>query len=148
MRRCYFLKANWKRLNDASWEYETTSKRNFNLLPYSINDSAVSHYYPIVTVNPKATSQVRLLLGNITASDLQPLSTDETAASSTPDTGSTTAATSVESTGSPDLQTDLQQLEKLLEDISRMLEGGSLSEEEIGKIEKAIADLKQKYAGD
>jgi hypothetical protein len=37
--------ANWKRLNDASWSYTTSSARNFNLLPYSVNDSAVAQYY-------------------------------------------------------------------------------------------------------
>ncbi len=37
--------ANWKRLSDASWSYTTSSARNFNLLPYSVNDSAVCQYY-------------------------------------------------------------------------------------------------------
>jgi len=33
--------ANWKRLTDSTWDYEANESRNFNRLPYSINDSAV-----------------------------------------------------------------------------------------------------------
>lgn len=33
--------ANWKRLSDSDWQYVVNSDRNFNRLPYSINDSAV-----------------------------------------------------------------------------------------------------------
>lgn len=37
--------ANWKRLSDASWDYEVNRTRNFNRLPYSINDSALLVLY-------------------------------------------------------------------------------------------------------
>jgi hypothetical protein len=37
--------ANWKRLYDAAWEYETSPSRDFNLMPYSVNDSAVCEYF-------------------------------------------------------------------------------------------------------
>ena len=37
--------ANWKRLNDASWTYESNGNRDFSLLPYSINDSAAALYF-------------------------------------------------------------------------------------------------------
>lgn len=37
--------ANWKRLADAPWGYDTSSTRDFSLLPYSKNDSAVAQYY-------------------------------------------------------------------------------------------------------
>jgi hypothetical protein len=37
--------ANWKRLSDAAWGYTTSDARDFNLLPYSKNDSAVAQYY-------------------------------------------------------------------------------------------------------
>ena len=39
--------ANWKRLSDAPWTYETSPTRTFSLLPYSVNDSAVCQYYDI-----------------------------------------------------------------------------------------------------
>jgi hypothetical protein len=37
--------ANWKRLSDAPWTYDVNSQRNFTLVPYSINDSAVALYW-------------------------------------------------------------------------------------------------------
>ena len=37
--------ANWKRLSDAPWTFDTSPSRNFSLLPYSVNDSAASQYY-------------------------------------------------------------------------------------------------------
>jgi hypothetical protein len=37
--------ANWKRMSEASWSYETSPGRSFSDLPYSINDSAVYQYY-------------------------------------------------------------------------------------------------------
>ena len=142
--------ANWKRLNEASWEYETSATRNFNLLPYSINDSAVSHYYPIENVSPGGSVEITLLLSNITASDLPSLTTTGT----TGTTGTTSVPASVEeqekTTVSPsyssEISSDLNTLEKLLTDINRSLEGQSLSEEEVESIEKAVDALIRKYA--
>ncbi len=37
--------ANWKRMSEAGWSYETSPGRSFSDLPYSINDSAVFQYY-------------------------------------------------------------------------------------------------------
>ncbi len=37
--------ANWKRLQENTWNFSVQSSRNFNLLPYSVNDSAVCYYY-------------------------------------------------------------------------------------------------------
>ena len=37
--------ANWKRLNDASLRLSYQPGRNFNMLPYSVRDSAVSYYF-------------------------------------------------------------------------------------------------------
>jgi hypothetical protein len=61
--------ANWKRLSDASWDYKTSSNRNFNLMPYSINDSAVCMYYEPVTIIPRGSSEIVLVLANVTLSD-------------------------------------------------------------------------------
>ena len=61
--------ANWKRLSDASWDYKTSSNRNFNLMPYSINDSAVCMYYEPVTIIPRGSREIVLVLANVTLSD-------------------------------------------------------------------------------
>jgi hypothetical protein len=44
--------ANWKRLNDVPWKTGYSPGRNFNYLPYSINDSAVCYYF-----NPRPVSR-------------------------------------------------------------------------------------------
>ena len=57
--------ANWKRLSDASWDYKTSSSRNFNLMPYSINDSAVCMFYDPVDIPASGSREIVLVLGNI-----------------------------------------------------------------------------------
>ena len=52
------LAANWKRLNDSSWSFEANPSRNFTLLPYSINDSALALYYDPTPVRPGSTRSV------------------------------------------------------------------------------------------
>lgn len=55
--------ANWKRLYRSGWSYTVDPSRNFNLLPYSINDSAVAMYYDPAILAPGATRTITLLLG-------------------------------------------------------------------------------------
>lgn len=56
--------ANWKRLSDTPWEYPVNPMRTFTLLPYSINDSAVALYYPVLPLKPKETRRIVTVLGN------------------------------------------------------------------------------------
>ncbi len=56
------LAANWKRLNDAAWSFEASASRNFTLLPYSINDSALALYYEPLVVRPGSTRLVTVVL--------------------------------------------------------------------------------------
>ena len=56
--------ANWKRLYEAVWDYQKVSGLDFNYHPYSINDSAVCHYYNPQMLAPQAKRQIVLLLGN------------------------------------------------------------------------------------
>ncbi|MDR2181337.1 MAG: hypothetical protein LBN92_01505, partial [Treponema sp.] len=46
---------NWKRLNDTPWKYGYAAGRNFNLLPYSIGDSAVCYYFEPAAIQPGET---------------------------------------------------------------------------------------------
>jgi hypothetical protein len=41
----YVLFSNWKRLNDSPWEIRISQGRSFNVLPYSVMDSAVCYFY-------------------------------------------------------------------------------------------------------
>lgn len=55
--------ANWKRLDDSTWEPNFRAGRDFNLLPYSFNDSAVAQYYDPQDLAPGGTREVVILLG-------------------------------------------------------------------------------------
>ncbi len=59
------LSANWKRLSEASWDYETQENRNFNLLPFSINDSALAMYYGPEVLGPQDEIRYRLYVSFI-----------------------------------------------------------------------------------
>jgi hypothetical protein len=54
--------ANWKRLSEAPWDYEIQESRNFNLLPFSINDSAVGLFYGPERIAAQDTASYRLYL--------------------------------------------------------------------------------------
>lgn len=54
--------ANWKRLSDAAWSFDTNASRNFTLLPYSINDSAVALYFEPIVIRPGSTRKVSTIL--------------------------------------------------------------------------------------
>jgi hypothetical protein len=56
--------ANWKRLIESSWEYPVRESRNFSLLPYSINDSAVAMYYGPRRVAPGERFTVVSVMGS------------------------------------------------------------------------------------
>ncbi|MEW5816277.1 MAG: hypothetical protein AB1798_12880, partial [Spirochaetota bacterium] len=56
--------ANWKRLNDNTWSYEVNTTRNFNQLPYSINDSAACLYYNPVQLARNKAMTITLVMGS------------------------------------------------------------------------------------
>ena len=55
--------ANWKRLQDNLWNYQVKKTRNFNLIPYSINDSAVSVIYDPIKVQSNSSREVVIVMG-------------------------------------------------------------------------------------
>ena len=57
--------ANWKRLDESGWTLNTKAGRNFNLLPYSINDSAVAHYYDPIRIPRGSKRKIILVMGNV-----------------------------------------------------------------------------------
>lgn len=55
--------ANWKRLNDAPWILDASSARNFTLLPYSVNDSAMAVYWLPASLARGSIKSVSIILG-------------------------------------------------------------------------------------
>lgn len=137
--------ANWKRLNDSGWDYSSDSSRSFNLLPYSINDSAVAMYYDARNLAAGATRTITMLLGQYSAAGWGEVVPAATQASSSPqsttsapnaavtqllDQASSTPAAPAPSTSSPSSQeastralveTDLKTVNGVLDQIQSML---------------------------
>jgi len=55
--------ANWKRLSDSGWEYVVNPDRNFNRLPYSINDSALLMTYEERILNQNERYEIVVQMG-------------------------------------------------------------------------------------
>ncbi len=55
--------ANWKRLKDVRWDYAVNPQRSFDLIPYSMNDSAAAVYYAGRTIEPGGSYSVRFIVG-------------------------------------------------------------------------------------
>ena len=56
------IAANWKRLSDSSWSMDVNPARNFTLMPYSVNDSALALFYEPVTLRRGSTRSIDILV--------------------------------------------------------------------------------------
>jgi hypothetical protein len=55
--------ANWKRLNEVPWKAGYVDGRNFNYLPYSVDDSAVCYYFDPAPLQRGSQRTETILLG-------------------------------------------------------------------------------------
>ena len=60
--------ANWKRFNESSRAYDVNPSRNFNYLPYSINDSAVGMFYEVSNLSRDETREIGIVAGGFSGS--------------------------------------------------------------------------------
>jgi hypothetical protein len=132
--------ANWKRLNDASWKIPFYQGRNFNLLPYSIGDSAVCYYYEPAAVEPGNTRTITLILA----------SGDDSGFSGSiaegPDDISRLIDISAKTETGDTMRADLLILRDLTSKLDEYIKSdASVSEEELAAIELVISRLKAKY---
>ena len=107
--------ANWKRLSDAVWLYETAGSRNFSHEPYSVNDSAVALHYDPQSLPAGEEREVALVLGEY----------DPTGYISV--TGSTPRAqvSAAAAAGDPTaIVRELQEVDALIGDIDARLQAG------------------------
>jgi hypothetical protein len=58
------LLSNWKRLSDAPWGFDANPQRNFTLIPYSINDSAVALFWEPAAVVRGGSRSISFAMGN------------------------------------------------------------------------------------
>jgi hypothetical protein len=133
--------ANWKRLNDAAWKAAPAANRNFNLLPYSIGDSAISYVWDAQGLARGAERKATLLLAVANQNGFA------TAAAQTDDAIGRMLRQSVEAAETPEMgwRTDLITMRDLLERVDAYLAGQApLSDDEIAGLEAIIARLKER----
>ena len=141
--------ANWKRLSDAPWSYDTSVARNFSLLPYSVNDSAVSQYYDPRPVAKGAETTITLALGKFTQEGFSVSASPVAQASSVPDVQAS-AAPVAQSAGAPrapvsdpqSVRAELSTVNDILSKIDGALASGTpLSDDELAQVESTLKDL-------
>ncbi len=139
------LFANWKRLKDNIGNYTVQNSRNFNLLPYSINDSAAALYYNQRSVAPGNEFKIILALGAYTGSFFQG-NTEEEATSEINKLYIQTVETPDDTTNvEASLKTDLIAVEDLIAKIDEKLKyPEQVTAEEINLIRQIIDNLGQR----
>ncbi len=133
--------ANWKRLNDAPWKTQANEGRNFNLLPYSIGDSAVGYYFDPAPLARGAERKMTVFLGAANPSGFAGIGATES------DGLSNILKTSVDAAAAPDLllQTDLITVRDVLNRVDLLLKNpSSVTNEEIAALEAVIVRLKER----
>jgi len=132
--------ANWKRLSDSSWSYDTSAVRNFSQLPYSVNDSAVSQYYDPRAIPRAGESTITLVMGLYTKEGFS-------GASATTQDFSTAVQQSLQvAKSAPDLggaaRADLTTVNQLLAKIDALVAaGGTISPDDLTLLQNALKDL-------
>jgi hypothetical protein len=138
--------ANWKRLNDASWSYETSSARDFSLLPYSMNDSAVCQYYDPQPLARGAERTITLVLGKYSQTGIsaEPVSGETRAAALNPQD---TAEQKRVAEAIAAYRVEISSTNKLITDIdAKLSSGGTLTDQDITALETALSELKKRAA--
>ena len=140
--------ANWKRLNEASWGYETSGSRTFSLLPYSVNDSAVCHYFDPKAVPAGGSLHIVTILGHYSpagfaAQGATPASVAEVNAVVTQQLE---ASKDIQD-ANVSVQTDLSAVNRLIDSINAKLSSGQpITDQELATMSQLIAELKERSA--
>jgi len=133
--------ANWKRFNDASWQITPSNGRNFNLLPYSIGDSAVAYYYDPVLIPRGSNRSVTILLA--LASDKGFETVGKSLEGDISQLLGTARGTSTEELS---FRTDLIMIGDVVNKIDSILASQqAVSEEDLAALETILAKLQDKY---
>jgi hypothetical protein len=158
--------ANWKRMSETKWSYETSPARSFSDIPYSINDSAVLQYYNPIPISPGGSRTVNIAFQaaqpegkgfKFEAPQPQPAQqpaqkpTQEPAQEAeqkpAPEPAAQQPASEGPQAGSEILQItgDIRVINGLLQKLEeKMSSGSAISEEEFQVMEQIITDLKNR----
>ena len=133
--------ANWKRLSDAAWSYETSADRNFSQLPYSVNDSAVGQYYNPRAIPPGTEVTITLVLGKYAREGFRaagPASAQSFAAS----VEQSLAAAKTSGDDGDAVRADLSTVNRVLVEINAALSpDGPVPDDKLALMESALTEL-------
>jgi hypothetical protein len=138
--------ANWKRLSDSNWAYETSSARDFSLLPYSLNDSAAAQYYEPRPIPRSGEATITLVLGLYSKAGYGAVNVVPIASTLNPDFSANVQQSLSQGQNAADdtqaARADLSAVNAILNEIDARIESpGALSDDEMALIESALKDL-------
>ena len=133
--------ANWKRLNDASLRLPYQPGRNFNMLPYSVRDSAVSYYFEPrpLSRGERRTFGFYLFLNSEGALTPPPVVSPAETILDMP------AGALLNGAPLP-VRYDLAEIRSLMARIDTLIASGIATPEELAAIELAMNTLRARYA--
>jgi hypothetical protein len=138
--------ANWKRLSDSTWSFDSSPSRNFSVPPYSVNDSAACQYYNPRTLPRGGELTFTLALGIYSRSGFTAQTGQPTAF--TDDLQKSLSAAKAASDTDAAVRADLATVNRILAQIDKALaSGASLTDEELSAMESALKDLTSRVSG-
>jgi hypothetical protein len=138
--------ANWKRLSDSSWSFESSPTRNFSQLPYSVNDSAACQYYNPRSLPRDGTLTVTLALGIYARTGFA--ATASTVQGFTQDVQKSLNAGKSAADAAGAVRADLATVNRILAQLDQAAAAGTPpTGEELALMEAALKDLKARAAG-
>ncbi len=136
--------ANWKRLQNNLWNYQVKTSRNFNLIPYSINDSAVAMIFDPIRVDSKSSRSVTIVMGGYTGSTFQAGSSENDSDISNIFESAISTETDPQNVESS-LRSDLLAINDLIKKIDVLLEyPDNVTDAEVELIEQILDTLEQR----
>jgi len=128
--------ANWKRLNEAPWSLPHEPGRNFNLLPFSVRDSAVAYYFESRPLNRGAKRSFSFyLLSNSETGTLFSESSPQDQIVNMP----------VQSGQNERREETLRTIRDIMSRLDTLIKSGTATEEEVAALESTLNDLRARY---
>jgi hypothetical protein len=136
--------SNWKRLTDVPWSFDVNPQRNFTLVPYSINDSAIALFWQPTPVARGATRRLTFAMGNLNEKGY-PASSSKTA---TDAIFASTVLGAIPPDAATSLAVDLVAVRDLISRIDRAVaDGGTISDDELAAWRKILDRLEERKKG-
>jgi hypothetical protein len=140
--------ANWQRLDESLWNYRTEETRDFNDLPYSINDSAVCMFYNPQILARGANRKIVTVIAGSMGSDLYiPETVTPVEKTTVPQPEQETAEGASE--GYPadfsDIRRNMDSLNKVIGDIDQKINtGNAITDQEIDAFRRSITEVENR----